>query len=410
MNAWEQNSPLPIELMVIPKQESTAESHVSLLISRWEESDYTLTPEQLCVTQPELLDLLRRRLANLRRVEAVMRDSEPGVAVEPVAAYARLFGCLANAPKHLLARVLLAMYKVNVLDIDAGRADLTSIASEPDVRGSNQLMALLLALRAGCNHALGKSGCNHALGKSADERRDVAESILHAPDDNAGRSLMGRLLLEDGHYALALKHLDVALIANARLPYVLIYRGWCQLYLSNASSALDDFESAYHMQPGNIAAKFGATYAAIKKVASQITNAGRRFRALYLHPTIPAAKLNCVLATYAKGQLTEHSCIALLSDNTLWGSARDGFSISEDKLMAHSRGEKRCFAVRLADIREVVVSSGFLGPRLRVNGISLPCRQIASESQGDVCRMLLDLGTLHRRLDGYDKRMSNDGT
>jgi actin-like ATPase involved in cell morphogenesis/tetratricopeptide (TPR) repeat protein len=302
------------------------------------------------------------------------------------------------APTHYLTRVIRGLYFCAVQDFDAARQELNTVADYPEVRASNSLMAFILKVR---------SRIHQMQGSAIELQRDVNEWVRLAPRDSDARCWRGKLLTIEGRHADALRDFETALAATPDQVDALIGRGWCHFHLENSLASARDFELAYRHQPDNLAARFGVTCAVIEGFDTRQWKAGQPFANCYFHPQIPADKLQNIMTSYAEAHLSEQSSIALVFDNTWLGGAREGFSITENWLLAHNLLEKGTVAIRLADITSVKIS----GTNLLVNGQRVGCSGMTGAYKLKVlsaCRdMLLELGAVHQRLNTYRRKQSS---
>jgi actin-like ATPase involved in cell morphogenesis/tetratricopeptide (TPR) repeat protein len=294
------------------------------------------------------------------------------------------------SPQHFWTRLARALHGITLQDYHGAKRELDAAAQLPEVRAVDAWMALVLRLRV---------IVHENLRNEADLRRDVEDWVSRDPRSADARSCRANLLAAEGKHVEAIEELTKALAVRPHSVDDLYGRGMCYLAVDHPGDAMNDFKMACRYSPGLISAKFGATCALIRKVLSEQQDPTKGPINFYLHPSIPQHKLTNVLQTYAAGQLATDSAIALLFDNTLWGGAKDGFSISEDKFMAHNLWEPNAFAVQLGDI----ISVGVTGTDLIVNGFKVVCSSLSSQTSGvqTFKRMLIELANLHRRLDNY---------
>ena len=291
------------------------------------------------------------------------------------------------AANHSMTRICRAIYLFATQQPQASLRELNEAARLPEIRGSDGLMALVLQFRAYCHQAL----------NAQDElRRDVEEWVRHDPKTPEARLLRGNLLFAENRYAEALQDFNKARIACPQSVEAWIGSGWCNVNLGQFAEAMNDFVSAYRANPGSMAAKFGATYACTIRVLMEALPANPVNYSVYLSPQIPQDKLANVLQSYAAGHLSADSSIALLFDSTFWGGARDGFCISEDKLLAHNLWASS-FAVRLMNIHKVEQSDN----DVVVNGFRIECGSLSGKNEG-ICafaKLFRALAELHQHLD-----------
>lgn len=86
--------------------------------------------------------------------------------------------------------------------------------------------------------------------------------------------------------------------------------------------------------------------------------------AILIKPRIPEKKITNVIGSYASGADSE--AILMLYDNTVFGSAKDGFTLSTDTLYIHNMSDENK-KIKLQDILSVKLKSGILKNEIHIN-------------------------------------------
>jgi tetratricopeptide (TPR) repeat protein len=291
-----------------------------------------------------------------------------------------------------LVRGLLLMIRE---DYRGARDEYVAALDDPVVSGHDSVAAVLLGLRAICNLRLDLDD---------DARRDAAACLERDETNSQGLIVRGIMRVQEDKFEEALEDLNRGLQATPDHVQALTMRGFCHMFNQHWRASIDDFEAALQHAPTYVEAKIGITYATILEAMLEFGKRGIGFGYLYCLRAIPERKLNNVLETYAAGKMSEGSEIILLYDHTFVGSAKDGFSITEEKFIAHnwwSWWKSESFAVRLADIHSVRVS----GDNLVVNGFEVrTCHLSNTEGLNAFAEVLRKLSSLHQKLEGKQDR------
>lgn len=298
------------------------------------------------------------------------------------------------APNHALTRVGRAIHLLAEGDYTAAKADLARALEDGRIRQSAELASFVLFLRATASLSLEDV-------ESA--RQDVNESVRRCADSPA-LEMQGQFLLQDGDHEGAFACFDQVLSKTPLSSGALIGRGWCKASQGSWDGAQTDFERAWAADSSQVEAVSGAMLSVIWK---HMAAADLEENRVMVAPDIPEAKLTGAIAAYgAAMQSVTPDEVLCLYDDTVFGSAGDGFCISIRDFAWHSLGDQ-AWRLELSAIESVqAIEGGFfdelLGNRsFIINGshkVPITMAEDKTKVASVFASALAELGELARRM------------